>query len=58
MPTSAGSAALKHSMPPLNAAALQKLLDQGAILIGKANMSELASSYADDLAAIAPCVVA
>ena len=45
MPTSAGSAALKHSMPPVNAAALQKLLDQGAILIGKANMSELASSY-------------
>ena len=45
MPTSASSAALKHSMPPLNAAALQKLLDQGAILIGKANMSELASSY-------------
>jgi amidase len=45
MPTSAGSAALKHSMPPVNAAAVQKLLDQGAILIGKANMSELASSY-------------
>jgi amidase len=45
MPTSAGSAALKHSMPPMNAAAVQKLLDQGAILIGKANMSELASSY-------------
>jgi amidase len=45
MPTSAGSAALKGSMPPMNAAAVQKLLDQGAILIGKANMSELASSY-------------
>ena len=45
MPTSAGSAALKHSMPPMNAAAVQKLLDQGAILIGKANMSEMASSY-------------
>ncbi|HEY0802180.1 MAG TPA: amidase family protein, partial [Steroidobacteraceae bacterium] len=45
MPTSAGSAALKHSMPPMNAFAVQKLLDQGAILIGKANMLELASSY-------------
>jgi amidase len=45
MPTSVGSAALKHSMPPMNAHAVQKLLDQGAILIGKANMSELASSY-------------
>ena len=45
MPTTAGSAALKHSMPPGNAAAIQKLLDQGAILIAKANMSEMASSY-------------
>jgi len=45
MPTSAGSAALKHSMPPMNAAAIQMLLDQGAILLGKANMSELAFSY-------------
>jgi amidase len=45
MPTSAGSAALKHSMPPMNASAIQKLLDQGAVVIGKANMSELASSY-------------
>jgi amidase len=45
MPTSAGSAALKHSMPPMNAAAVQRLLDRGAILIGKANMSELATSY-------------
>lgn len=45
IPTSAGSAALKQSIPPINAFAVQKLLDQGAILIGKANMSELASSY-------------
>jgi amidase len=45
IPTSAGSAALKHSVPPMNASAVQKLLAQGAILIGKANMSELASSY-------------
>jgi amidase len=45
IPTSAGSAALKHSVPQTNASAVQKLLDQGAILIGKANMSELASSY-------------
>ena len=45
MPTTAGSAALEHSMPPGNAAAIQKLLDQGAILIAKANMSEMASSY-------------
>ncbi len=43
--TSGGSAALKHSVPSANAFVVQKLLDQGAILIGKANMSELAASY-------------
>jgi amidase len=45
IPTTAGSSALKHSVPATNASAVQKLLDLGAILIGKANMSELASSY-------------
>jgi amidase len=45
IPTSGGSAALKHSVPTANAFVVQKLLDQGAILIGKANMSELAASY-------------
>jgi amidase len=43
--TSGGSAALAHSVPFSNAFVVQKLLDQGAILIGKANMSELAASY-------------
>lgn len=45
LPTTGGSAALKHSVPSANAFVIQKLLDQGAILIGKANMSELAASY-------------
>lgn len=45
MPTSGGSAALKHSVPNANAFVIQKMLDQGAILIGKSNMSELAASY-------------
>lgn len=45
LPTSGGSAALASSVPSTNAFVLQKLLDRGAILIGKANMSELASSY-------------
>jgi amidase len=45
IPTSGGSAALKDSMPSANAFVVQKLLDQGAILIGKSNMSELAASY-------------
>ncbi len=43
--TSGGSAALAHSVPARNAFVVQKLLDRGAILIGKANMSELAASY-------------
>jgi amidase len=45
IPTSGGSAALKHSIPSANAFVVQKLLDRGAILIGKSNMSELATSY-------------
>jgi amidase len=45
IPTSGGSAALKHSVPSANAFVVQKLLDRGAILIGKSNMSELAASY-------------
>jgi amidase len=43
--TSGGSAALKQSVPAVNAFILQRLLDAGAILIGKSNMSELAASY-------------
>ena len=45
IPTSGGSAALAHSIPSTNAVVVQRLLDRGAILIGKANMSELAASY-------------
>lgn len=45
IPTSGGSAALKRSVPSANSFVVQRLLDQGAILIGKANMSELAASY-------------
>jgi amidase len=45
IPTSGGSAALKRSVPAANAFVVQKLLEQGAILIGKSNMSELATSY-------------
>jgi amidase len=45
IPTSGGSVALENSIPSTNAFVVQKLLDQGAILLGKANMSELAASY-------------
>src|SRR3984957_4757822 len=43
--TSGGAAALARSVPCSNAFVVQRLLDGGAILIGKANMSELAASY-------------
>jgi amidase len=45
IPTSGGSAALKSSIPSSNAFVVQRLIDRGAVLIGKANMSELAASY-------------
>jgi len=45
IPTSGGSTVLKDSLPSVNAFVVQKLLEQGAILIGKSNMSELAASY-------------
>jgi amidase len=43
--TSGGSTVLKDSVPSTSAFVVRKLRDQGAILIGKSNMSELAASY-------------
>lgn len=43
--TTGGSIALAASVPSANAFIVQKLLDNGAILLGKTNMSELAASY-------------
>ena len=45
VPTTGGSAALIANIPASNAFVVQKLLDAGAILLGKANMSELAASH-------------
>src|SRR5258705_3181965 len=42
MPTSGGTLALQNARPAKNAPSLQKLLDAGAIVIGKTNMHELA----------------
>jgi Asp-tRNA(Asn)/Glu-tRNA(Gln) amidotransferase A subunit family amidase len=42
MPTSGGTPALQNARPTSNAPSLQKLLDAGAIIIGKTNMHELA----------------
>jgi mandelamide amidase len=42
VPTSSGTAALKNACPRTTAPSLRKLLDAGAIVLGKANMHELA----------------
>jgi indoleacetamide hydrolase len=42
LPTTAGTPGLLDNHPNRNAAALQALLDEGAIVLGKANMHELA----------------
>ncbi len=43
MPTTAGSILLRGSVPPDDAFIVRKLREAGAIILGKANMSELAS---------------
>jgi len=42
LPTTAGTTALRNVRPSANAPTLQKLIDAGAIVLGKANMHELA----------------
>lgn len=42
LPTTAGAKSLKDNMPNKNAALIQNLIDKGAIILGKTNMSEFA----------------
>ncbi len=42
LPTTAGTTALRNVRPSANAPTLQRLIDAGAIVLGKANMHELA----------------
>ena len=44
LPTSAGSLALKHSLPPDDAYQVRKLREAGAIVVAKSNMYEFAFS--------------
>lgn len=43
MPTTAGSLALKDWRPPKNAPVVQRLIDAGAVILGKTNLSEWAN---------------
>lgn len=45
LPNTAGSVALKNTYPTQDAFTIKKLTDAGAIIIAKANLSELAASY-------------
>lgn len=47
MPTTAGSRFMEGSIPPDDAFIVQKLRDQGAVIIGKANLSEWANFHSD-----------
>jgi Asp-tRNA(Asn)/Glu-tRNA(Gln) amidotransferase A subunit family amidase len=47
MPTTGGSVALANAYPGRNAAVVQRMVDAGAIVLAKANMSELAFATAD-----------
>ena len=46
MPTTGGSVLLEGSIPPDDAFVVKKLRDAGAVIIGKANLSEFASGGA------------
>lgn len=47
MPTTAGSRFMDGSIPPDDAFIVQKLREQGAVILGKANLSEWANFHSD-----------
>lgn len=49
LPTTAGSLALEGSIPPDDAFITQELRDAGAVILGKANLTEFANFMADDM---------
>lgn len=54
VPTTAGTPGLRGNRPARNAPVVQKLLDAGAIVFGKANMHELAFGITSNNAAFGP----
>jgi len=49
MPTTAGSLALEHSMPDRDAALVTRLREAGAVILGKANLTEFANFMTEDM---------
>ncbi|MGH8210051.1 MAG: indoleacetamide hydrolase [Steroidobacteraceae bacterium] len=54
LPTTGGTQALRNNRPARNAPVVQRLLDAGAIVFGKANMHELAFGITNNNAAFGP----
>src|SRR5437764_7967748 len=54
MQTSYGSRILDPYRPPYNATAVQRLLDSGAIVIGKTNCDEFAMGSSNENSAVGP----
>ncbi len=54
LPTTGGTPGLKANRPRRNAPVVQKLVDDGAIVLGKANMHELAYGITSNNAAFGP----
>ncbi|MGC9071139.1 MAG: Asp-tRNA(Asn)/Glu-tRNA(Gln) amidotransferase subunit GatA [Acidilobus sp.] len=54
MPTTAGSKVLRGYVPPFNATVVERILREGGIVIGKANMDEFAMGSTTELSAYGP----
>ncbi len=54
LPTTAGSASLKDSIPPDDAFQVQRIREAGAIVLAKSNMAEFAFSAYESLGSIVP----